>query len=123
MGKKKGKKKYYKKKKGKKSKGYAKAKPIGASVGAGGSMLSMALDPDAATGISPITHLVGVFKGTDSLDSTLRSAKEAAFTMSNYKWFAIGLAASASKKVPGLRIVARPVDSTLKAMTKGRWGL
>lgn len=108
---------------GKKSKGYAKAKPLGASVGAGGSLLSMAVDPDARTGISPVTHLIGVFKGTDTLDSTVSSAREAAFTLSNYKWFAIGIAASASKTVPGLRLVARPVDSVVKSMTKGKWGL
>ena len=66
----------------------------------------------------PVTYL----KAGD-FSSALKSAKINVTQPENYKYGAAGVLVSASKRVPLLRIAARPVDRFIKSMTGGRWGL
>ena len=58
-----------------------------------------------------------------NIGDALKSAKVNVTKIENYKYGLAGVAVSASKKVPLVRILARPVDKFIKGMTGGRWGL
>ena len=60
---------------------------------------------------------------TGDLSTATSRAIMAAKDTKTYLPAAAGAVASASKNIPGLRIIARPVDRAIKSLTRGRWGL
>lgn len=108
---------------GKKSRGYAKAKPLGATAGAAGSGLSIMFGQSAAFGNSPVDRLIGYVKGTDSLQNVVGATKDNLTNVNNYKWALIGIGLSASKRLPLIKMVGKPIDRVARDMTRGKWGL
>ena len=51
------------------------------------------------------------------------SLKANATNLSNYKFALGGALLSGSKGMPGIRLVAGPVDRAIRALTRGKWGL
>ena len=107
----------------KKTRGYAKGRPLGATIGGVGSALDFAVEPDPKYGGTVLDYTKGVFKKTNDASALGRVAESKALDWKTYKWLALGIGVSASKRLPGLRIVARPLDRVIRDMTKGKWGL
>ena len=59
------------------------------------------------------------FNAKSALDSLVVNVKDP----QRYKYGLAGMLISASKRIPVVNIIARPVDSGLKRLTKGKWGI
>lgn len=73
--------------------------------------------------LSVADYIKGNLKGTEPIAATGRVLKTKLTELDNYKYLALGVGVSASKSIPVLRIVAKPVDRVIRKMSKGKVSL
>lgn len=110
------------KKKDKKKGSRKHAKPVAAMAGVMESAIEMAVTSNVV-GASPVDQLINQDGITNKLTAASRVLKENLMTPARYTGAGVGVGLSAAKKIPGLRVLAKPVDQVIKDMTKDKYGL
>ena len=93
------------------------AKPLATAAGAA---LSVG---DAATASTTVGASPLAFAKAGELGNVVPALKENAMKLDTYKALGAGVLISGSKRIPGVRILARPLDRMIKGFTGGKWGL
>ena len=115
-----------KKRYGRKRKGGVgkKAMPLGVAIGVGASGMEMLTEkmPDGTISVAEAVFYPygSIGKKVSAVGSKL---KVKSTQLDNYKWALGGILVSAAPRIPVLRVLARPVDSAVRRLGKGKVSL
>ncbi len=99
------------------------AMPLGAAVGAGAAGLEILMDKTPMGSLGPVPQMFTAEPIPERIQYVGKALQANMTNLENYKFLLGGMLISAAPRIPVIRVLARPLDSAVRRLGKGKVSL